>query len=107
MGHCKLCGGKTKGSKVYCCPEHRRLYRREHQLTGARTERVFDFIVQYKSENDGNSPSIRDIMAHCAISSTSVVIYHLEKLERSERIERDYAGARSIRVRGGEWNWNE
>ena len=61
---------------------------------------VYKFIVKYKTENDGLSPSMREIMAQ-GVSSTSVVAWHLTKLETEGKIE--WGGVRGIKVTGGEW----
>ena len=49
---------------------------------------ILEFIKEYAEEH-GYSPSIRDIVAGCGISSTSVVEYHLVKLEDKNMISRD------------------
>lgn len=65
---------------------------------------VYEFIVSYKKKHDGNSPSMREIMTDLNISSTSVVTYHLEKLERMGLIKRVANGqTRQIEVTGGRW----
>jgi SOS-response transcriptional repressor LexA len=74
----------------------------------ATVEAVFDFIVAYKREHDGNSPTIREIMLACGISSTSMVVFYLNKLERRGIIRRPEPvfGARyanGIEVVGGKW----
>ena len=66
-------------------------------------DRVFDSIVDYKAAHDGNSPSNRNIMDACAISSTSVVNYHLRRLAAAGRIRLDFSLARSIEVPGARW----
>lgn len=51
---------------------------------------------------EGFSPSIRDIMEATGISSTSVVRYHIIKLERAGVIERTPGVARSyVLIEGG------
>jgi len=42
---------------------------------------VFDYIVKYKLENCGDSPTIREIIENTAVSSTSHASYILDKLE--------------------------
>lgn len=69
-----------------------------------RQHRIFEFIVEYKSQNDGNSPTIREIADGCGISSTSVVNYNLMKLAKFGIISLSHAGvARKISVPGGFW----
>lgn len=62
--------------------------------------RMYDFIVKYKTEHDGNSPSIRKIMEASGISSSSVVYYHLQIMVGFGMIERH---GHSINVIGGQW----
>ena len=68
---------------------------------------IFEFICEYKRTHDGNSPSIREIMQACDISSTSVTNWHLKQLERRGLIglPESYAQSRSIRVVGGQWTY--
>ncbi len=67
--------------------------------------RIFDFIVQFKKEHDGNSPTNREIMDACKISSTSVVSYYLDLLVKAGLINRCGApgASRMIEVAGGHW----
>lgn len=62
---------------------------------------VLNFIIKYKSENNGNSPSVTEIAAAVGVASTSTVDFHLTKLERAGKITRD--GVKNIQVIGGEW----
>jgi hypothetical protein len=64
-------------------------------------EVVFQFIVKFKKEHDGNSPAIREIGAACDISSTSAVVYILKTLVRQGRIK--LWGTRGITVTNAEW----
>lgn len=71
----------------------------------ARAERVYRYIVQYKRDHDGNSPSYRQIMDACDVSSTSQVSLTIDLLRRQGRIRLLENGtARSIAVVGGKWN---
>ncbi len=71
-------------------------------------QRIFNWIVQYKTEHDGNSPTLRELMRACDMSSLSVVAYNLRRLERAGKIT--LAGRRAqtrrIVVIGGEWHLN-
>ena len=58
---------------------------------------ILDYIKDYISEHR-YSPSIRDIAGGCGLSSTSVVNYHLNKLENKGIISRDRHKARTIIV---------
>ncbi len=62
-----------------------------------RTETIYHFIIDYQLEK-GRPPTIREIGAACDISSTSVVNYHLGKLEASGHISREPRLSRAIRV---------
>ncbi len=70
-----------------------------------RRQKVLDFIVRYKREHDGNSPTRREIGEACQISSTSVVNYYLDQLARAGLIE-TARKARAITVMGGSWRIN-
>ncbi len=58
-------------------------------------ERILAFLSAFLAEHD-YPPSIRDIQAGCAISSTSVVDYNLKALETRGRIRRDREISRGI-----------
>lgn len=68
-------------------------------------EEMLRFIILFKQRHDGNSPTYREIMRSTGISSTSMVAYHLDKLERAGRIERPQmvGNTRVIEVVGGRW----
>jgi len=70
---------------------------------------VFDWIVKYKREHDGNSPTMREIQDGCSIPSTSTVSYILIRLEEQNLITlTDPIGrsrSRSICVIGGHWSF--
>jgi SOS-response transcriptional repressor LexA len=69
-----------------------------------RQAEVFDFIVRYKTDNDGLSPTYREIGEECGISSTSVVRYYLVKLQDGGLITFGKKG-RGIKVIGGRWSY--
>ena len=60
-------------------------------------ENILQFIHGFIDER-GYSPTIRDILKGCTISSTAVVQYHLDVLEKEGRIHRDPEIFRSIRL---------
>lgn len=62
---------------------------------------IFMFIRNFMEER-GYSPTIRDIMKGCKISSPSVVQYHLIRLEREGYIEKDPQVGRGIRLKDRE-----
>jgi SOS-response transcriptional repressor LexA len=67
------------------------------------TDAIFQAIITHKQTNDGNSPTIRQLMDATGITSTSVVAYHLRKLETSGLISRNPFDSRAINVPGGKW----
>lgn len=78
----------------------------------APTERVYDFIVEHKHRHDGNSPTYREIMDGASVSSTSMVRFYLNKLEKQGLIRRPEPpiGERfsvKIEVIGGRWERDE
>jgi repressor LexA len=60
-------------------------------------EKIFDFIHEFIDER-GYSPTVRDILKGCSISSTAVVQHHLNILEREGHIHRDPEVFRSIQL---------
>jgi SOS-response transcriptional repressor LexA len=62
---------------------------------------ILAYIKGYKRMHDGNSPSFREIMKSCNMSSTSHVSYCLERLEEAGEIQ--VKGQRFIVVAGGYW----
>jgi len=66
------------------------------------------YIVRYKTAHDGNSPTLREIMAACGISSMGTTRGILRRLVRDGFIRlpgrRD---ARAIEVIGGRWVYGE
>ena len=69
------------------------------------TDRIFDFIVEYKTRSDGTSPTIREIAIGCKIKSTNTVYYHLVKLCDQKRIAYGSGRFRYIEVIGGKWSY--
>ena len=60
-------------------------------------ENILHFIHGFIDDR-GYSPTVRDILKGCEISSTAVVQYHLDVLEKEGRIHRDPEIFRSIRL---------
>ena len=60
-------------------------------------EHILNFIRQYLQDN-GYPPSVRDIVNGCDISSTSVVVYNLNKLEQAGYIRRRSDISRGIEL---------
>nr|WP_099092361.1 transcriptional repressor LexA [Dehalogenimonas formicexedens] len=63
----------------------------------ARQEKILEFIQNYVKKY-GIPPSIRDIVAGCSISSTSVADYNLKHLERLGFIRRHHEISRGIEL---------
>jgi repressor LexA len=63
----------------------------------ARQENILEFIRNYV-RSQGIPPSIRDIVAGCGISSTSVADYNLKHLERLGFIRRHHEISRGIEL---------
>ncbi|MBC7227753.1 MAG: transcriptional repressor LexA [Thermoflexales bacterium] len=59
--------------------------------------RILECIRDFIQER-GYPPTVRDIARELGISSTSVVDYHLKRLERAKWIERDPRSSRGIRL---------
>jgi SOS-response transcriptional repressor LexA len=79
-----------------------------HRDSRSPVERVYEFIVTYKRGHDGNSPTFREIMEGCAITSTSMVLYYLTGLEKRGLIRRPEPeignrNATKIEIVGGQW----
>ena len=64
-------------------------------------ERILEYIRHFFDER-GYAPTIRDILRGCGISSTSLVQYHLNVLEKEGQIRRDPEVFRSIQLVGKE-----
>jgi SOS-response transcriptional repressor LexA len=79
----------------------RRYFVRKHDYTA-----VFWFVVGYKREHDGLSPSLREIKERFGYRSFSACRYVLARLERDGLISRSHkaGAARAIRVTGGAWD---
>lgn len=69
---------------------------KQMRITDTR-ERIFKFIKDFVAEK-GYTPTVREIVKGCNISTTSVVQHHLNRLERDGRIQRDPMVFRSIRL---------
>jgi repressor LexA len=65
-----------------------------------RQKRILEFIHAYLEENS-YPPTIREIGANVGISSTSVVQYNLERLQKKGYIERSEDVSRGLRLKDG------
>lgn len=66
-------------------------------------KKVLDFIVKYKKDNDGLSPTRREIEFAMNLNSTSYVNFCLQRLFQIGAIKLDYGSSRGIVVVGGKW----
>ena len=71
----------------------------------AKSAAIFGYIAGYKTEHDGLSPNVREICRALDISSTSIVAYHLRRLEAAGDITR--MGNHGIKITRGEWRMNQ
>ncbi len=62
-------------------------------------EKILEFIKIFR-QNNGYSPTVREVAHHCGIRSTSVVQYHLNHLEKSGLITKGREKFRSLGVVG-------
>jgi repressor LexA len=72
---------------------------RKSKGLGERHQKILNFIEDYQRKFK-HPPSIREIGEHCDISSTSVVNYYLDQLEKNGHIERDRKISRGVRLTG-------
>ena len=70
---------------------------RKSKGLGERHQKILEFIEEYQNKHK-HPPSIREIGVDCAISSTSVVNYYLDQLEKSGHLERDRKISRGLRL---------
>lgn len=69
------------------------------------TDEILNYIIEFKTTNNGTPPTVREIKDSLGLSSTSVVTYHLNKLIDNRRIWKDEHGR--IRVFGGKWTYDQ
>ena len=65
------------------------------------TNLIYQYIIDYKKANDGNSPSIRQICQGLNIASTATVWYHMRRLSEAGMIGQNTG--RQVTVMGGQW----
>ncbi len=68
---------------------------------------VLAYIIDYKRQNDGASPTVREIAKHLGIKSTGYTRHILNCLEAEGKIILGYAEFRNIRIPGGRWDLTE
>ena len=76
---------------------------RKSKGLGERHQKILDFLQDYSRENH-YPPSIREIGEKTGISSTSVVNYYLDQLEKRGLIQRDRKISRGVRLAGSNGN---
>ncbi len=72
---------------------------RKNKGLGPRHIKILEFLQSYWQENN-YPPTIREIGENTGISSTSVVNYYLDQLEKMGKIERDRKISRGVRLTG-------
>jgi repressor LexA len=70
---------------------------KRHPGLGERHRKIMEFLTKFQDEN-GYSPSIRQIGDSISVKSTSLVDYYLNQLLEMGYIERENRISRSIRV---------
>jgi len=71
---------------------------------GETAHAILSYIIAYKRQHDGLSPTYRDIMRGVGISSTSVVAGHIRRLQAAGRLCLGPRG-RGFVVPGGRWEY--
>ncbi len=66
-------------------------------ILSPKRKQILDFIINFTLER-GYAPSVRDLADGCDSSSSSIIQYHLNDLERGGYIHRDRGISRSIRL---------
>lgn len=65
---------------------------------------TYQFIVQYKLENDGNTPSLRDIADAIGVASSSTAWRIVQDLEKAGLVERVGKGnGQFVKIVGARW----
>lgn len=73
------------------------MVRRRSETLSEKHKKILQFLADYQAKNE-RPPSIREICAKVGISSTSVVNYDLDQLERRGFIIRDNRVSRGLRL---------
>lgn len=78
---------------------------RVNPKTSPKYQQIYNFIVEFKSANDGNTPTYRQIADACGVSSTSMVSSYLFEMEKVGMIERKRQGngMAKIVIPGARW----
>ena len=75
---------------------------RKNALTSPKYQTIYDFIVSFKANHDGNSPTIRQIGEDCGVSSTSMVSRYLDGMVKLGLIKR-IGKFRMLSIPGARW----
>ena len=67
------------------------------KMLNHRSFAILQWIIDFKVDNNGNSPTTGEITDGLGLSSKSVVHYHLEQLEKAGLIERSRTSGSGIR----------
>lgn len=97
----------TKGGQASCAKSC--VAEEMSKTTVSKPDEIYNYIVTYKRQNDGNAPSVRQIALRCDLASTSQVDHYLNILETQNKIRRIGKGdgvdnRRHITVIGGRWS---
>lgn len=66
-----------------------------------KSAKILKYIYKYTEENNGISPTVREIMKYVGAASTNTINYQLDKLEKSGEIVRINTGkSRRISIPG-------
>lgn len=68
---------------------------------------IFNFVVQYKRDHNGNSPATREIADACCLSSLTTVRHHLTALACEGRIILSNDGRYNVEIEGTEWRFSD
>ena len=103
--HCII---KEEGYLLDTCRECGRVFHHlklKSQRQGRALEvmqELLDYLIDYKCDHGGNSPSFHEIADFCGMRTTSLVSYYLDKLEKMNLVTRIPGTARTISVVGWE-----
>lgn len=78
---------------------------RKFDIDQGRYRQVYKFLIEYKRENDGNTPTIREIAEALGFSSTSLSRHYLNGLDRIGLIRREKLKSRGVEIVGGYWGF--
>ena len=79
-----------------------RWFRNSFVVTLSRQE-IYDYLIAYKLDHDGLSPTISEMTRALKISSTSVCRHHLKRLELIGLISLIKLKPGGIMITGGRW----